>query len=196
MSDPRDDTQDRDDDYRCVWCRGTGRVDLGFRTARCEDCGGTGRDSEPNDDNHIIFFVPGLPIAKGSAKGFYNKHLNRVMITQTNSDKQKPWASMISYTAQECGVTISDKAVFIGLLFQFPRPKKHFRANGQLRDDAPVHHCTKPDVDKTARCVFDALTGIAWRDDSQAHITEARKIYSDRPGVWVTIRQNLGGNND
>jgi len=143
--------------------------------------------------NYFNFFVPGLPIAKGSAKGFYNKHLNRVMIVQTNTAKQKPWASMISYTAHEIGVTISDRAVFVGLLFQFPRPKKHYRSNGALRDDAPVYHCTKPDVDKTVRCVFDALTGIAWRDDSQAQILEARKIYADAPGVWVTISDNMGG---
>ena len=55
MTDPRDNDGDRDDDYKCVWCRGTGKVDLGFRVARCEDCGGTGREPQPTEkepDDH------------------------------------------------------------------------------------------------------------------------------------------------
>ncbi|MFZ2809419.1 MAG: HNH endonuclease [Desulfosalsimonadaceae bacterium] len=35
----------------------------------------------------ITFFVPGVPIPKGSAKAFYNKKLGRAMVVQDNRDK-------------------------------------------------------------------------------------------------------------
>jgi Holliday junction resolvase RusA-like endonuclease len=141
---------------------------------------------------NIIFFVPGLPVPKGSAKGFYNTKLKRVMIVQDNAKRQKPWASMISYAAQEQGVSQIEGPVFVGMLFQLPRPKSHYRVNGTIKHNAPIYHIVKPDVDKLARCVFDSLSMI-WRDDSQGQITEARKIYADQPGVWITISNEYKG---
>jgi Holliday junction resolvase RusA-like endonuclease len=119
-------------------------------------------------DHDCEFFVPGIPVPKGSAKGFYIKSIQRVVITQDNEKKQKPWASMIAVLARKAGVMfIQDGPVIIDLVFYFQRPKGHFRTNGELRPTAPVHKTTKPDEDKLRRCVMDALTGIAYHDDSQ-----------------------------
>jgi crossover junction endodeoxyribonuclease RusA len=138
------------------------------------------------------FFVHGVPVAKGSGRAFYNPKAGRAYVVQMNAARQKPFASMISYTADEHGIMPSDGPVFVGMLFQFPRPKAHYRGKAQtLRDDAPVYHVTTPDVDKCARLVLDALTGIAWHDDKQAQITEARKVYDATPGVWITISDVL-----
>ena len=142
----------------------------------------------------ITFFVPGVPVAKGSARAFYNPRMKRAIVVQTNAARQKPFASMISYIAQEQGLKPLDGPVFIGMLFQFPRPRAHFRTGTYshvLRDDAPLYHINTPDVDKCARLVFDALTGIAWHDDKQAQIFEARKIYADEPGVHITIAEKF-----
>jgi len=140
----------------------------------------------------ITFFVPGIPVAKGSARAFYNPRIKRAIVVQTNAARQKPFASMISYIAQERGLRPLDGPVFIGMLFQFPRPKAHFKGKANtLRDDAPIYHINTPDVDKCARLVFDALTGIAWHDDKQAQIFEARKIYADEPGVHITIAEKF-----
>jgi crossover junction endodeoxyribonuclease RusA len=134
------------------------------------------------------FFVQGVPVAKGSGRAFYNPKAGRAYVVQTNAARQKPFASMISYTAQEHGITPINGPVFVGMLFQFPRPKAHYRGKAKtLRDNAPIYHVSTPDVDKCARLVLDSLTGIAWHDDKQAQITEARKIYSDTPGVWITV---------
>lgn len=50
--------------------------------------------------------------------------------------------------------------------------------------------CVKqPDIDKLQRMLFDALTGIVWRDDSQVSFVTANKVYAwnDRPGCVVVI---------
>jgi crossover junction endodeoxyribonuclease RusA len=138
------------------------------------------------------FFVSGVPVAKGSGRAFYNPKIKRAFVVQDNAARQKPFASMISYTAQEQGITPIDGPVFVGMLFQFPRPKSHYRGKAKtIRDDAPVYHVSTPDVDKCARLVLDALTGIAWHDDKQAQIIEARKVYSVDPGVWITISDRM-----
>lgn len=136
-----------------------------------------------------VFFVPGIPVAKGSARAFVVK--GRAIVTQTNRDKQKPWASMIGLMASERGLKPVDGPVYIKMEFILPRPKSHYRANGLFKEKAPTFHCNKPDVDKLARCVLDALTGIAWHDDSQVQIASAIKNYtrSSGPGVKIEINQ-------
>jgi len=145
----------------------------------------------------ISFFVPGIPIPKGSAKGFYIKGLNRVVITQDNGEKQKPWASMIAVVAQELFSKPFDGPVMISMAFRMPRLKGHFGTGknaGVVKATAPVYHVSKPDCDKLQRCVWDALTNIAWKDDSQvAVVAHASKRYSDKPGVFIKISEIKGG---
>lgn len=136
--------------------------------------------------NQITFFVPGTPVAKGSAKAFYNRKINRAFVTQTNLEKQKPWVSLISVMAQEAGLTITDGPVSVRLEFRMPRPKSHFGKKG-LKPNAPLWHRSKPDVDKLVRAVLDSLTGIAYLDDSQVCDSHEIKQYSEQPGVLITI---------
>lgn len=142
----------------------------------------------------ISFFVPGTPVPKGSAKAFYNKHLGRSQVMQDNREKQKPWASIISVTAQEChrGPLI-EGPVKLSLEFTLPRLKSHFGSGKKahlVKENAPIWHVSKPDLDKLIRCVKDALTGVIWKDDSQVCLLgPTDKHYGDRPGVLVTIEK-------
>lgn len=138
----------------------------------------------------ISFFVPGVPVAKGSAKAFYNKNAGKIVVMQDNRDKQKPWASMISYCAQEAGCCLSPAAIRIRLEFAMPRPKSHYGTGknaATLKRIVPHYHTSKPDLDKLIRCVKDALTGVAWKDDSQVCVVAADKKYGEAPGVSVEI---------
>jgi Holliday junction resolvase RusA-like endonuclease len=145
----------------------------------------------------ISFFVPGVPTPKGSAKGFYIKALDRVVITQDNGAKQKPWASMIAVIAQDLFSKPIEGPVMISMAFRMPRLKGHFGSGknaGVVKATAPVYHVSKPDCDKLQRCVWDALTGIAWKDDSQvAIVAHASKKYGDNPGVFIKISEIAGG---
>lgn len=127
----------------------------------------------------ISFFVPGVPVPKGSARSFWNKTAHKVVTMQTNAERQKPWSSLISFKAQEVGLKARSGACSLGLAFCMPRPKAHFAACGKIKESAPIAHIKKPDIDKLIRCVLDALTGIAYVDDSQVARIETLKRYAN-----------------
>ena len=52
----------------------------------------------------ITLFVPGIPVAKGSARAFYRKGMAHPVVVQDNAARQKPWASLISLTAEQAGL--------------------------------------------------------------------------------------------
>ncbi len=137
----------------------------------------------------VSFFVAGNPVAKGSAKAFVVK--GRAIVTQDNGEKQKPWASIITYEAAlRVSKYIESEPVSLTLDFVMPRPKGHYgsgKNEGRVKDNAPIYHTVKPDLDKLVRCVKDALTSVVWKDDSQVVIVKARKKYGIRPGVTITF---------
>lgn len=138
------------------------------------------------------FFVAGVPVPKGSAKAFMRPGSKFPTVMQDNRDKQKPWASAIGYTAQQSGVQcIEHGPVAISVTFYLPRLKGHYGTGknaGTVKLSAPTYHTSKPDLDKLLRCVKDALTGIAWKDDAQvAVVNELEKVYSSHPGALITI---------
>jgi crossover junction endodeoxyribonuclease RusA len=67
------------------------------------------------------------------------------------------------------------------VVFLMPRPKEHYRS-GQfaavVKESAPLHPATRPDVDKLARAVLDALKmSGAIKDDGQVVTLAAVKAY-------------------
>lgn len=137
------------------------------------------------------FFVAGVPVPKGSAKAFMRKGMKFPVVIQDNAEKQKPWASSIGYAAQQEGVAMSTGPVAIEVSFVMPRLKSHYGTGKNaeaLKPSAPRFHTSKPDLDKLIRCVKDALTGIAWKDDAQVAEVKSGKVYGEAPGVWIEIR--------
>jgi crossover junction endodeoxyribonuclease RusA len=132
----------------------------------------------------VAFFVPGVPVPKGSARAFVNKYTGRAAVMQTNAEKQKPWASLISMKAEAAGLTPSVGACRLSMTFIMPRPKAHFRRNGGLLPRAECEHTKAPDLDKIIRLVLDALSGVAYADDSQVMWIDGAKRYA-APGETV-----------
>ena len=86
--------------------------------------------------------------------------------------------------------------VRVGLEFQFPRPKNHYRGGkpspDRLRKDAPHLVAKRPDLDKLCRAVLDALTGVVWVDDAQVVRLQAIKYFDDPHGVLIVLdRYNI-----
>lgn len=52
--------------------------------------------------------------------------------------------------------------------------------------------CKKPDIDNIMKIIFDALNGIAYKDDSQIVQVSCRKMYGDEPKVIVNFTE-FGG---
>ena len=138
------------------------------------------------------FFVEGVPQPKGNIirgpHGGYHDANNR---------RLKPWLRAIVGAAQAADVEkIVAGPVVIRMTFTLPRPKYHFgtgRNADLLKVNAPTLHATRPDADKLMRAVLDALTGVAWTDDSQVARWSGRKQYGARPGVLVRLCRESDG---
>lgn len=141
----------------------------------------------------ITFFVPGVPVPKGSARAFMRRGMAHPVVVQDNAEKQKPWASLISLKAEAAGCRPETCGVRLGLTFSMPRPKAHYRASGELKPTAPYTVTKKPDLDKLVRLVLDALSGVAYADDCQVVRVAASKRYAEGgAGVDIAIEYATG----
>jgi len=80
------------------------------------------------------------------------------------------------------------------MTFRMPRPKSHTGAQGLTPSASNATPHTRPDVDKLARAVNDALTtaGVIY-DDSQITRIIAAKRYADpheAPGVTIAVTRD------
>lgn len=124
--------------------------------------------------------VTGVPQPKGSMKAFVRG--GRAVVTSDNP-RLKAWQQTVRVEAQRAGVAALAGPVAIQLAFRLQRPI----ALSKRREAA---HVTRPDVDKLARAVLDALTGVAWGDDSQVASLRATKRYAglEEPcGVTISV---------
>ena len=73
--------------------------------------------------------------------------------------------------------------------FHFKRPQSHLTSKGNLTKSAPSYPTGRMvgDVEKLARAVSDALTGVAFTDDSQVIEMQLAKAYDDRDLVVITL---------
>jgi len=136
----------------------------------------------------VAFAVDGLPIPQGHIRAFSNG--GRIHYAH-GSPGLKRWRTAVSSAAQAACRVPTDRAVLVTVVFYMPRPKDHHRANGALKVWAPAYPAVRPDVDRLARAVLDAITGPILADDAQVAALEAHKVYADAiltPGARVTVR--------
>jgi crossover junction endodeoxyribonuclease RusA len=170
----------------------------------------------------LEFVVLGTPITQGSkaVAGYAGKRVptkhglaivkpRAILVEQSNmatktrkSHRLKRWREAIALTAmrtaRDLGWQCGDWPVNLCCEFVFARPDSHFtagdRARGRLTSSAPTHHVGYPDQDKLLRAVGDALTGVAYADDSQvvSHDGSLKRWSHSavgKPGVRVTVRR-------
>jgi len=134
----------------------------------------------------IMFAVSGLPQTKGSTKGFVGRSKKtrklRAFLTNDNP-KNKPWAASVAWEAKRHAPCVPLAGpVRVELLFRLRKPQRHPKYF--------VHHTKKPDLDKLTRSIMDALKqGGIYKDDAQVCDSHQVKIYSDEPGVSVTVKE-------
>lgn len=125
----------------------------------------------------LTFRVPGDPLPKGSTKAFVVAGKAR---TTSATKGLKEWENRVALFCP-AGRPYFHGAVSIRVHFNLTRPKSV----------KAIDHVTKPDLDKLARAVGDALTGICYRDDSQINESHWRKDYATGAAVQIiTIKGN------
>jgi crossover junction endodeoxyribonuclease RusA len=147
----------------------------------------------------LTFVVRGLPVAQGTARAFVAGGKARIATdsNRTNSPIGAWRASIATEARMAMGRQVAfDGPVTVTAHFVFPRPRSHYlpanarRPRPELRLDAPKFVTAKPDVDKLARALLDAITNVVIADDSRVAGITAWKQYEDeerRPGVVVRI---------
>lgn len=127
----------------------------------------------------LAVFVYGTPKPKGS-KDYKGRRANGSAIL-AESANVAPWAAEVARVVREAGVRIAGP-VQVDLRFCLRRPQR-------ARIDAPADR--KPDVDKLARAVLDALTEAgAIEDDARVTDLRATKILvgAGQTGCRIEVR--------
>jgi len=131
---------------------------------RCQLCGGSGKTAAGH-------------CPKCHGRGFYSW-------VHDDNTRTRPWMAVLKAEAQLAvsrdlrGAPLYRGPVHVDLIFWLPKPA----SLPKRRPSAPTK---KPDLDKLARSVLDALTGVLWHDDAQVIGILASKVYGDRPGCQV-----------
>lgn len=139
------------------------------------------------------FTVIGKPAGKGS-KRIGRTRAGRPIVLDDNA-RTKPWQSQVQAAAIEAmGIPAEPfrGPVSVSVVIQIARPKGHYGTGknaGKLKDNAPYWCLSKPDCDKVVRTVLDALTGVAYHDDSQCGIDAPVKTYGPRDQVTIRVIQ-------
>lgn len=130
------------------------------------------------------FTVHGVPAPQGSL--VRNRHGGM----RHSNKRTLPWREAIAARAAEemNGRDLLWGPLFVYVVFVMPRPKSHYRANGELRADAPIYHTLTPDSDKLLRNLGDALTGVAIHDDKQIAEWHCEKVYGQPARAIVQVK--------
>lgn len=134
----------------------------------------------------IRFFTAGIPAPEGSHK--YVGHLGGRPVIAHDNTRLAAWRTLVARNARDAAHatgwdTPHDGPVAVEARFYLPRPK---------RPKFPDHAATKPDLDKLARAVGDALAapGSPLTEDSRITTWVLTKQWaSDHqpPGVHITV---------
>ena len=138
--------------------------------------------------SEILITIPGEPCAQGrprfsTAGGFVKAY---------DPAKSRNYKAFVKLIAQEeikeqCWkYTELPLAVTITAYMSIPSSKsKKFKQAASMGVERPTK---KPDVDNIFKCVTDALSGIAYKDDKQIVAATVNKWYAEVPRVEVMIR--------
>lgn len=128
----------------------------------------------------LAVFVPGRPAPQGS-----KRHVGRGIMVESSKavgqwrDDIRSWIRAM-HDAPPIGGPVA-----VQLTFVMPRP-----ASAPKRSTPPA--VKRPDVDKLARAVLDAIGSAGlWRDDSQVvdlHAAKRLAELDEKPGVLIEIR--------
>lgn len=147
----------------------------------------------------LVVVVHGTPAPQGS-----KRHVGRGVLVES-SPNLRPWRAVVTAAAADAVEAASwapDRRAVCTLygVWTLARPTSHYRTGkhaDQLRDAAPAHPGTRPDLDKLLRSTLDALVDAgALVDDARVVTVHAVKAYPgghldalDGPGAVLHLRE-------
>lgn len=131
-------------------------------------------------DPILELFVPGQPAPQGS-----KRHVGHGVLVES-SRAVAPWRTTVAWhVAQAYAGSVLDVALAVDIEFVMRRP-----TSCPKRSTPPA--TKRPDLDKLARAVLDALSGVVWRDDSliiDLHPTKRLAEIGELAGARIRVRE-------
>lgn len=134
----------------------------------------------------VRFVVPAVPVAQPR-----QRHALVVGHVRNYTPADHPvqaYKAAVMLAAKQAGIrTPIDGPVVLDVDFYLPRPKRLMRKKDP---EGRIPHTARPDVDNLFKSTVDALSELAWRDDTLIFDTRARKWYAEKDGaprVEITI---------
>lgn len=126
--------------------------------------------------------VAGIPQAKPRVKATRRGAYTGVY---TPGGAWKAWEQALFLGCGGAPTPAHDGPVSLRIVYRMPRPKSmpaHLRAEG-------IFCWRKPDVDNLEKLALDVLKRRGWfTDDGRVAEVYQKKVYSDRPGIEITVR--------
>lgn len=107
--------------------------------------------------------------------------------TNTYSQRYQAYKSRIGWAVREHIKIAIDAPVSVKMRFYYPIPKSWNKADKAAARDGTKRPIVKPDIDNVVKGCFDALNGIAWKDDNRVVEESSSKWYSDQPRIEIEI---------
>jgi Holliday junction resolvase RusA-like endonuclease len=153
----------------------------------CEACG----------KELISFFVQGEPIGKGSTKSYpYKKPDGGIGVSTTNASKKTAsWENRIADVASQA---VSATGFYEDGDIGYEVYMRFYRSRPKSMPKRKTMWLVKFDLDKLERCVLDALTEVAFPDDSMVVRIDSEKAHcpdnhlpehAGQPGVMVVVKK-------
>jgi len=129
----------------------------------------------------IRFVVDASPRSQGSMTAVYNRKLGVARVRHVAAPALSQWRQSCREAARAKGAVVWDGPVGVNISFGIAAPI-----------DQRHGYPKRPDLDKLVRGVFDALTGVCYKDDSQVTMLTAQKIWEPVTiiEVWRIERQS------
>lgn len=134
----------------------------------------------------IKLIYDGEPVPAGRPK-FSRIHGK---VVAYDPDKSRTFKKLLGYVAkhQYKGEPIEGKPLEVFINIYRSNQKHTSRKELTRREKGLSVPLKKPDTDNYIKSILDALTGIIWADDNIIQHIDARKFYSEKPRVEITVK--------
>lgn len=138
----------------------------------------------------VTIEISGEPEGKGRARSrLVQPRFGKQFITNYTPEKTRKYEAYLKLAAQEAmeGREIFDGALECCVYSYHSIPASWSERKKKLAREGHLRPTKKPDWDNLAK-VCDALNKVVWTDDSQVVDGFVRKMFSDTPGLVITVR--------